>query len=359
MIRLIKPYIAFEDVSEDFKRIFDSGILTGGEYSKKLPEAICGYTGAPYAFNTTSATTALAVCLEILGIVPGDEVVVSDFSFPATANVVEACGGTTVFADVSLGTWNMLPEKLEEKLTKKTKAVIFVCALGNPDGIEAIAEICKNRDVPLIVDAACAIGSSSHGVKIGNIGDMSCFSFHPRKLLTSGEGGSVTTDSAEYADMLRVKLAHGAVPIDGQMVFSTYGYNYRLPEMQCAMVIRQLASLDEIVRRRVEIWKTYKEDLEALGFSAQHHGALVSHNMQSIVFAVPDGVSRDDLIASLRAKGIESTIGTYCLSACAYYQNKYHDTQPNAFHLERATITLPCYDGLDARHVTKAIKAAL
>lgn len=357
MIRLIRPYIQFEDVEQEFREIFDSGIFTRGQWSQALPQAVCRCTGAAYAFNATSATTALAASLEVLGVGAGDEVVVGDFSFPATVNVVEACGATPVFADVDRETYNMLPGQLEAKITAKTKAVIFVCALGNPSGLLEIQQICKKHDIPLINDAACAIGSSVAGQKVGGIADIACFSYHPRKLLTSGEGGSITTSNAQWAKLLEIKLFHGAAMEDGHMDFVTYGYNYRLPELQCLMVIKQIEKLDDIVQRRIETAQAYARALEPAGYRAQKHDANVVHNMQSVVFTVPEGVDRDGLIRHLAGQGIESTIGTYCLSATQYYREKYASVQPNALWLEQNTITLPCYDGVDATRVAREILA--
>lgn len=355
MIRLIKPYIEFDEIKDDFKEIFDSGILTRGKYSAALPEKICEYTGAKHAFNATSATTALAVALEILDIGAGDEVIISDFSFPASVNVVEACGATPVFADVSKETYNMLPKELEKKITPKTKAVMFVCALGNPDGLDKISAICKAQNIPLINDAACAIGSSINGIKVGNIADIECFSFHPRKLLTAGEGGAITTNNDEYAQKLTVKLAHGATVQDGKLDFVTYGYNYRLSEMQCAMLIKQIEKLDSIVDERIAIQKEYERLLSGAGYVAQKHDKAVVHNMQSVVFALPENVSQAELIAHLKANEIESTIGTYCLSGCTYYKNKYGDVQKTADWLFKNTITLPCYTGVDIEKVCEKI----
>lgn len=355
MIKLIKPYISFEEVQNEFKEIFDSGMLTRGQYANLFPQKICEYTGARYSFNATSATTALAMCLEILDIGVGDEVIVSDFSFPATVNVVEACGATPVFADVDLDSYNMLPEELEKKITSKTKAVIFVCALGNPTGLERISEICKAYHIPLIDDAACAIGSSVYGVRVGNLTDLECFSFHPRKLLTAGEGGAITTSNDIYAEKLEVKLAHGAVSKDDRMDFITYGYNYRLPELQCLMLIKQLEKLDRIIEERQSIREKMSKALEPLGYIAQKCSPNAVHNVQSLVFTVPKNVDRDSLVAYLKEKEVESTIGTYCLSNCSYYKNRYNDVQPHALYLEENTITLPCYEGVDVDFIIDAI----
>jgi dTDP-4-amino-4,6-dideoxygalactose transaminase len=356
MIRLIKPYISFDEVEAEFREIFDSGYFTLGKWSRLFPERLRAYTGARHAFNATSATTALSACLDALGVGGGDEVVVSDFSFPATVNVVEACGARPVFADVSLETYNAAPDVVGSRITEKTRAVIFVLALGNPDGLDAGRDVCRARGVPLIVDAACGLGSRIGGVPVGAVGDMTCFSFHPRKLLTAGEGGAITTDDDRIAEMLRVRLAHGAEATDGGTEFVTYGYNYRLPELQCVMLVKQLERLDGIVARRIAQQEAYRRLLEPHGWTAQRHAENVLHNMQSVVFTVPDGADRDALIPALRERGVETTLGTYCQSACRYYREKYDDVQPNALRLQRATLTLPCHDGVDAEAVAEIIR---
>lgn len=355
MIRLIKPYISFDEVKEQFEEIFDSGILTKGKYSLELPKKLNEYLGCTHSFLATSATTALAACLEILRIGKGDEVIVSDFSFPASANVIEACQARPVFADVDKKTYNMDPADLKRKITENTKAVIFVCALGNPSGILEIKDICQQAGIPLINDAACAIGSCVNGIKVGNLTDLECFSFHPRKLLTSGEGGAITTNNNAYADVLKVKLMHGSTATENGLEFVTYGYNYRLPDLQCVMLLKQLEKLDSIIARRIAIYDEYKKGLEPLGFVAQQHDANVVHNMQSTVFTVPDGISRNELVTLLKEAGIETTIGTYCLSNCKYYREKYNEVQKVSKYLEENTITLPCYDGSDTEIVVNTI----
>lgn len=356
MIKLIKPYISFEEVQSEFKEIFESGWFTKGKFVEEFREEIKNYTGANHAYLTTSATTALTMALKALNIKSGDEVIVSDFSFPATANVVEDIGAIPIFADVSLDTFNMLPNDLESKITSKTKAVIFVDALGNPSGIHDIKEICKKYNLPLIEDGACAIGSSEFGVRCGNIADITCFSFHPRKLLTMGEGGAITFNDSKYVDFFDIKLNHGAVVNDGKFDFVDYGYNYRVPELQCVMGIKQLKKLDEIVKSRNIIRNQYIQALEPLGFKVQQISSDVVYNVQSLVFKVPENINRDELIKYLKQQNIESTIGTYCLSGGTYYAKKYNDVQPNAKYLEVNTITLPCYDGVDVEYISQKIK---
>lgn len=359
MIKLIKPYISFEEVESEFRNIFETGWFTRGKYVTAFAEQIKEYTDARYAFLATSATTSLWMCLRLLDIGPGDEVIVSDFSFPATANVVEDVGAKPVFADVSLETFNMLPEELENKITERTRAVIFVDALGNPSGIHAIKEICQKHKLPLIEDAACAIGSSEWGVRCGAIADLSCFSFHPRKLLTTGEGGAITTNDDEWADKLAVKLAHGAEVSEGKFDFVDYGYNFRLSELQAVMGIKQLEKLDDIVASRNQIRDAFRSRLEPLGFRSQSTSDGVIHNVQSLVFRVPEGGDRNVLIAKLKDKGVETTLGTYCLSGTSYYRGKYRDVQPNAMRLQETTITLPCYMNIDVHQVVELISSSI
>lgn len=356
-VRLMKPYISFDEVEAEFRDVFESGIFTRGRYVEALRSDIVRYTGSKHAFLATSATTALWVCLRLLNVGPGDEVVVSDFSFPATANVVEDLGARPVFADVSPQTYNMRPDVLRSLLTQSTKAVIFVDALGNPAGLHEVQDICREHDIPLIEDAACSIGSSEYGHPCGSIADLTCFSFHPRKLISSGEGGAITTNRDDWAEWLSVKLAHGARPTENGLDFVDYGYNFRLTELQAIMASKQLAKIDEIVDSRNAIREAYRAHLEPIGFVPQHSGNAVRHNVQSLVFSVPPACNRDALIAGLRGEGIESTIGTYALSATTYYANKYGTRNEVAASLMASTITLPCYDNVDVDAVINTITA--
>ncbi|MCG7495015.1 DegT/DnrJ/EryC1/StrS aminotransferase family protein [Thalassobius sp. Cn5-15] len=356
MIRLIRPYISFDEVEQDLRKVFDSGMFTRGENVVGFADELATYTGARHAFLATSATTALWLCLKRLAVGPGDEVIVSDFSFPATANVVEDLGARPVFADVCPDTFNMTPEALKAKITEKTRAVIFVDALGNPSGITKIAEICRENALPLIEDAACALGSSEAGQRCGNIADMTCFSFHPRKLLTTGEGGAVTINNTDWVAWFNRKLSHGGEGMRGYgLDFVDYGYNFRMSETQAVMGRAQLKKLDDIIAERNEIRDAYIQQLASAGFTVQGHGPEVVHNVQSLVFRIPEGCDRDTLITRLREVGIETTLGTYALSATTYYHKRYNDVQPVASRLQDTTLTLPCYADLDVEYVCEQL----
>ena len=356
-IRLMRPYISYDEVEAEFRGVFDSGMFTRGVHVEAFRKELSQFTGARHVHLATSATTALWVCLKLLDIGPDDEVVVSDFSFPATANVVEDLGATPIFADVSRDTYNMEAATLAPLLGPRTKAVIFVDALGNPSGLHEVSALCRSRGIPLIEDAACAMGSSENGALCGSVADLTCFSFHPRKLISTGEGGAITTDRDDWAQWLDVKLAHGARGMKGMALdFVDYGYNFRLPELQAIMGRKQLAKIDSILAERNEVREAYRVLLEPMGFVAQKAGAGVRFNVQSLVFAVPPACKRDSLIAGLKARGVESTIGTYSLSATTYFAAKYAVDNPNSKWLEANTITLPCYGGVDVKAVCRAIQ---
>ena len=356
MIKLIKPYISYEEVEKDFKDIFESGWFTKGKNVNKFRESLCSYTGSSYSVLTTSATTALWTCLKVLGIKEGDEVIVSDFSFPATVNVVEDIGATPIFVDVDIDTYNMSYIDLKSKITSKTKAVIFVDAFGNPSGIDKVQKLREKYEVPLIEDAACAIGSSINGIKIGNFSDFTCFSFHPRKLLTTGEGGAITTKKLEYSDSIDIKLNHGASVSNGKFDFVDCGYNFRMSELQAVMGVKQLEKLDDIVLERNKIKDEFEKRLNQYGFRFQQlSDDTIIHNIQSLVVILPENINRDELILKLKDKGIETTLGTYCLSGLSFYRKKYNDVQNNSDFLEKHTLTLPCYDGVDIEYICDII----
>lgn len=355
-IRLIKPFLNYSAVEDDFRAIFESGIFTKGENVNAFAKELATYVGSKHAFLTTSATTALWVCLKALNITQGDEVAVSDFSFPATANVVEDLGAHPIFIDVDKNSFNMKPEDLIKKISSKTKAVIFVDSFGNPSNLLSIRDICKKHSIPLIEDAACAIGSRVNTQCCGQIADLTCFSFHPRKLICTGEGGAITTNNDDLANWLDQKLQHGATQKSKTSIeFSEYGFNFRMSEIQSVMGRKQLHVIDDIIEKRNEIKIKYQSLLETYNLIPQKIDETVRHNVQSLVFRAPSKYIRNKIIFGLRKKGIETTIGTYAQSNTVYYKNKYSDVQQTSSDLENTTITFPCYDGVPYKHICKEI----
>jgi dTDP-4-amino-4,6-dideoxygalactose transaminase len=352
----MRPYISFKEIQKDFSKIFESGIFTRGKFLENFRNDIKNFLKVKNVFLMTSATTSLSMCLKLLKIGKGDEVIISDFSWPATVNVVEDLGAKPVFADVSLETFNMLSEELEKKITKKTKAVIFVDSLGNPSGISKIKSICKNNNIPLIEDAACAIGSSVNKIKCGTISDLTCFSFHPRKLICSGEGGAITTNNYKWAETLKVKLSHGAKGFKGIILdFIDYGYNYRFTELQSVMGLHQLKKIYKIIESRNKVRQCYIKELCHKNFIPQKIDENVYFNNQTIAFRMQNNKLRNRLIKFLKKNNIETTIGYYSLSNTTYYKKKYNSQKLNSKILQDTTISLPCYDQLKVKKVIQKI----
>ena len=359
-INLIRPSVTLEEFSPLLEDIFDSGIFSSGKYNILFARELAKVTASKFCHPCSSATTALWSCLKFLNLNKGDEVLVSDLSFPATANVVEDLGATPVFVDVDLDTFNMSLSELAAKINRKSKAVIFVDALGNRTGLKEIYQFCKSIEIPLIEDAACALGSYENDLTCGPTADMSCFSFHPRKIICAGEGGAITTDNEDLNNFLEIKLKHGARKTEsGEVVFEDFGYNFRISEIQAALALIQIKKLQNIVAKRIEIWKQYCDFLLPLGFKPQKVGEDVTYNVQSSCFVVPSNLNRDAFAKKLSKFGIDTSIGTYSMSSSHYFKQKYRSIQPKAEFLMKNTISFPCYDGLDINVVKKHILMTL
>ena len=356
MIKLIKPSLSYEDIETEIQEIFNSGQFTQGVNVDKFKLALKQYIGVNYLGLTTSATTALVLALRICGVKAGDKVAVSDYSWPASSNVIEEVGAIPIFIDINPETFNMCPRDLKSKINKDVSAVIFVDTFGNPSGVNLIKDICDSYQIPLIEDAACALGSEIDNRKVGTYADITCYSFHPRKVINTGEGGAICTNNQEYADEIEIKLSAGASGrAEVGLNFTDYGFNYRLTEIQSLMGWKQILTLDELINKRSIVKQKYLEKLTNLGFIEQKVDQNVKHNFQSIVFLVPENINRNMLIDHLYSKNIESTLGTYCLSSTKFNIEKYNNVQNNSSLVERMAITLPCYEGVDVDYVVSEI----
>jgi dTDP-4-amino-4,6-dideoxygalactose transaminase len=264
----------------------------------------------------SSGTAAIHLALLALGIGPGDEVIVPAYTFPATANVVELCGARAVLVDVDPDTFLVRPEGVAEAVTTRTRAVLAVHLFGRPVAWEEL-QTAVPQDVVLLEDAAGALGACYRGTPCGALGLLACFSFHPRKIVTTGEGGAVTTDEAELAAAVRRLRHHGIGP--GQPVdVAAPGFNYRLPDVLCALGIPQLERLESLLAARERVAGWYTERLEHLvGVPAADEGDR--HGWQAYVVALD---RRDQALAHLRAEGIEAQIGTYALHRLSAYGDR-------------------------------------
>ena len=314
-IRLARPDVGDAEVAE-LAKVVASGQLTMGPKVDEFEAALAAACGVEHAVVVSSGTAALHLAMIALGIGPGDEVIVPAYTFPATANAVELCGGRAVLVDVEPETFNLDISLVARAVTAQTKAVIGVHLFGRPLDWAALRSAVR-VDIPLVEDAAGALGARYRGQPCGSLGVLGCLSFHPRKIVTTGEGGAVTTDAPELADAVR-KFRHHGIVSHPAFDIPQPSTNYRLPDLLCALGIPQVARLEELLaaRERVAGWYT-----ERLGHLVLTPSAAVGdrHGLQAYVVQLD---RRDEALAALRADGIEAQIGTYALHHLGAYRDR-------------------------------------
>jgi dTDP-4-amino-4,6-dideoxygalactose transaminase len=353
VIRLTIPSIEEEELAAA-REVLATGFLVQGKNVAALEELIAAKTGARHAVVVSSCTAALHLSLLALDVGPGDLVATSAFSWPAAANAAEVCGAKTVFVDVFPDTMNLDPARLEQALAdhaRRVKAVVPVHAFGQMADMGAVKEICARRSIPVIEDAACALGASFDGKPAGCFGIMGCFSFHPRKAITTGEGGAVVTDDGSLARRLRALRNHGLDPEAPTPDFLMPGLNYRMTEFQAAVGRVQMGKLDRVIEARRRLAKRYDGMLAGTEVLPPACAPGASPVHQSYVVRLPaEAVSRRaEIIAGLREDGIETTIGTWHVPMTRCYRDRYGYREgdfPGTDEAFSLALTLPLYEGL-------------
>jgi len=303
-----------------------------------------------HAVAVSSGTAALHVAVLALGIGPGDEVVVPAYTFPATANVVELAGATAVLADVDPDTFNLDLAKLEAALSPRTKAVLAVHLFGRPLEWTAL-EAAVPDGVALVEDAAGALGARYRGRACGSLGAMGCLSFHPRKIVTTGEGGAVTTSDDGLAERVRSLRHHGWSPSDRYDDLPRGGFNYRIPDVLCALGIPQLQRLEELLAARERVAAGYEERLaDVVETPSAAEGDR--HGLQAYVVRI---ARRDEALAGLRAQGIEAQIGTYALHRLSAYAGQ--GAFPGADSAFERALALPFHTQLTDAELDRVAEA--
>ena len=325
-----------------------------------------------HALAVTSCTSALHLILVAMGIGPGDEVIVPAFTWVATANVVLYCGATPVFVDVDRITFNLDPSCLKKKLSARTKAIIAVHLFGLCADIDAINEVAKG--IPIIEDAACAAGASYKGRSAGILGKAAAFSFHPRKSITTGEGGMVTTNDADLAEMVNMLRNHGASVSEEQRhhgpqpyklpEFNLIGFNYRMTDLQGAVGLSQLTKLDRFIAERCKWVEYYMRELASIKWlrtPVSHKG--YEHGWQSFVCFVDEDrapMTRNAIMHSLQDRGISTRPGTHALHMLGLYQQKYGltpDDYPAARDCDRFSMAIPLHNRMSAEDYAYVVAA--
>ena len=358
MIYLARPNITNADIKEA-KKVLKSGMLVQGKVVRELEEQINKYIGSTYCSCVSNGTASLHLALVALGIGPGDEVIVPSLSFVATANVVEIVGATCVFVDVHPRYFNIDESQIEKVITKKTKAIIPVHEFGLSANMTKIVEIAKKYNLFIIEDAACALGATYENKYAGTFGDFGSFSLHPRKAITSGEGGLLVTSSFEYDKIVKTIRNHGIEPNSNPMNFTMAGFNYRLTEIQAALVKSQLSRIDSIIETKANIAFRYLSEIKNSSYLLPLIPKNAKHTWQTFHILIDNGKARERLIEYLKKHGIFTNYGAQCIPAMNYYQNKYKSDYINdyssSYNAYTCGLAIPLYETLTTNQVNKII----
>jgi len=375
LIRLTIPCLDNDDYAA-VEAVLRSGFLVQGPRVAAFEAEVARRVDVAHAVAVSNGTAALHLALLALDVRPGDLVVVTAYSWPATANAIELCGAQPVFVDIERDTFNLDPNKLAETLSRlmsnpatarRVRAIMPVHAFGQCADMTAILACANRYAIPVIEDAACAIGARWANRPAGSLGKLGCFSFHPRKAVTTGEGGMITTNDANLARSLRALRNHGLDPDAASPDFIMPGFNYRLTEFQGALGITQLAKLDDLIKERRERAARYDVLLAEsdVVIPAVRDDATAVY--QSYVVRLPNWSAprRAEIIAGLKASGIETTIGTWHIPLTNFYRNRYGH-RPGEFPVTdqvfHSSLTLPLHHQLTAdeqRYVVEQLLLAV
>lgn len=351
-----------------------SGWLTQGPKVADFEAKFAERHGVKHAIATTSCTTALHLILTALGIGPGDEVIVPAFTWVSTANVVLYCGATPVFVDVTPQSYNLAIDQVVAKVTDQTKAIIPVHLFGRCVDIDALIEVAPN--IPLVEDAACAAGAAYKGRAAGSLGIAGAFSFHPRKSITTGEGGMITTNDDALAEKMRIFRNHGASISEEQRhrgpkpyllpEFNLLGFNYRMTDLQGAVGLVQLSKLNYLLQERRHWASYYNRQLAGLGWlQTPDVTREYEHGWQAYVCYVDEACApmrRNQLMEVLQIQGISTRPGTHAVHMLGYYKDRFGikpEDFPGAWQCDQYTLALPLHNRMTAEdydYIVAALK---
>ncbi|MBE5926085.1 MAG: UDP-4-amino-4,6-dideoxy-N-acetyl-beta-L-altrosamine transaminase [Lachnospiraceae bacterium] len=371
------PYGRQSISEEDIQAVVEtlrSDYLTTGPKINEFEKTVADYTGAKYAVAVSNGTAALHIACMAAGIKQGDEVITSPITFVASANCALYCNATPVFADIDMKTYNISPESIEKSITDKTKAIIAVHFSGQPCEMDKIKEIADKYKLTVIEDAAHALGADYKGKKVGSISDMTTFSFHPVKHITTAEGGMVTTNDRELYEKLLQYRTHGITrdtskmdKNDGPWYYEQVdlGYNYRITDVQCALGISQMKKLDNFVSRRQQLVSKYNEafrDYPEIITPYQLDGCNNSYHLYVIRLKTKD---RGDVFGKLRNARIGVNVHYIPVHTQPYYREYYEKNKilqpecPNAMEYYNTAISLPLYPELSDEQQKYVIEQVL
>ncbi|MFH1054851.1 MAG: DegT/DnrJ/EryC1/StrS family aminotransferase [Candidatus Altiarchaeota archaeon] len=370
IIPLTKPFFDESELRQ-IRGALMSGWVSQGPKTREFEGKAAKYLGKKNAVAVTNCTAALHLALLSLGVGKGDEVIVADYTYPATAHAVLYCGAKPVFVDVDERTYNIDPTQVERRITKKTKAIIPVHTFGQPAKIDAVMEIASKHDISVVEDAACAFGAKYKGKYAGTFGDVGCFSFHARKGITTGEGGMVVTDDKKLSDKIRRLSTFGVSGAWSREKdklftipqFTDIGFNYKMSDIAAAVGVAQMRRLKDIINRKQKLAKYWGEKIESIPhITPPFVDKNAEHIYQSYVSTVDESINRNKLITLLMKKGIQTQIGTYSCHIQPVYRSKA--VCPVSAGLFNRCLALPMYyklleEDIDyaVKHIKKAVEA--
>lgn len=345
---------------DDIQAVVDvlkSDFLTTGPKIAEFEQTVADYVGAKYAVAISNGTSALHAACFAAGIGPGDEVITTPLTFAASANCVLYCGGTPVFADVDPKTYNIDPEDIRRKITDRTKAIIAVHLAGQPCDMDAIHSIAHEYGLIVIEDGAHALGSVYKGKKVGSLSDMTTFSFHPVKPITTGEGGMIVTDNEEFYKKMALFRSHGITRDDSMMTRNDgpwfyqqfdLGYNYRITDIQCALGCSQMKKLDRFLARRKEIVARYNEAFADCDNIITPYQLSDTESGWHLYIVQVKNCDRRQVFEAMREKGIGVNVHYIPVYMHPYYREHGYENVhcANAEEIYSHIISLPLYPGL-------------
>jgi perosamine synthetase len=361
-IPLIRPYIS-EDVKQSILDVLVSGNLTEGRVTARLEAIVQNYIGVKHCLATTSCTTGLELALRSLNIGDGDEVVVPAFTYPATADVVRIVGATPIFVDVDRETMLINYSELEKAITPATKAVMPVSLFGNPLDYDRLNNIKQKYGLFIVEDAACALSSKFKTIPTGRLADISVFSLHPRKFITTGEGGLVTTDNDEWAEWMHSYKRFGMSMTSAKsgITFERIGTNLKLSDILSAVGVIQMQQIDQLISRRQQQASYYIELLKnQSGIALPETTAFGEHSFQSFCVFVKH---RDHILEVMRSKSIEVQIGSYFLPGQPVFKNnafcRTAKEMEGAMRANSECLALPLYHEMKPQVQHEVVSALL